>query len=106
MPLARQETYRDLRRSLSNISEQMASAGEFAAANTHRLMGMAHMKIADVDDAAPLGEESRQALKDIAALTALANESSKIPLNLLAANKEAFKLDDDAPALTDPDPDV
>jgi transposase-like protein len=90
LPFARQNIVNDLARKLANISMQMGSAAEYAAANTHRLMGIAHLKIAEIDDAAPFSEESRQVMKDVAAVTALANESSKIPLNLLAANKEAF----------------
>ena len=37
----------------------------------------------------PLDEGGMQALKSIAVLTRMANESSEIPINLVKANKEA-----------------
>ncbi|MDE2354811.1 MAG: hypothetical protein KGL17_07285, partial [Betaproteobacteria bacterium] len=51
-----------------------------------------HAKVQEIDDAAPLtDDESFNALKSISALTRLANDASQIPLNLLAANKDAVK---------------
>ena len=41
-----------------------------------------------IDDAEPIGAESLETLKGIAALTKMANASSEIGLNLLRANKE------------------
>lgn len=76
---------------LRAISTHLASAGKFGAATAHRLSGIAHSKVQEIDDAAPLTDESLNALKSISALTRLANDASQIPLNLLAANKEAVK---------------
>lgn len=47
------------------------------------------MKVAEIDDAAPLTEDSVQSLKGIAVLSRMANEASEIGVNLLRANKDA-----------------
>jgi hypothetical protein len=77
---------------LRSISNHIAGAANYSAATSHRLAGMAHMKVLQVDDAEPLGEKGKETLKDVAVLQRMANESSSIPLNLLAANKDAVKL--------------
>lgn len=94
MPMARQQTFNDLTAKLSNISGHLASAAEYGAATAHRLSGIAHAKVAEIDDATPLDDKSLTALKGIAVLTRMANESSEIGLNLLRANKEALKAED------------
>lgn len=105
MPMVRQKTFNDLLASLTEISSHAASAGAYGMATAHRLSALAHSEVQKIDDANPLA--SGESLRGIAALTALANESSKIGMNLLAANKELFKHgEDDKPALNDPDPDV
>ena len=76
---------------LRAISTHLAGAGKFGAANAHRLLGIAHAKVQQIDDAKPLDDTSRDALRDVAVLTKLANENSVIPVNLLAANKETVK---------------
>jgi len=82
---------RSLADDLKAISEHLAGAARFGAATAHRLSGIAHSKAAEIDDAQPLNEESIGALKGIAALTKLANESSEIGVNLLRANKEEIE---------------
>jgi biotin operon repressor len=106
LPISSQISAQTLAQRLLSIGNHLAAAGENGAMVSHRLMGIARMKVEEIDDAAPLTDDSLKALKGIAALTALANESSKIPLNLLAANKEAFRQDDEPPGLNDPNPDV
>lgn len=69
----------------------LAGAGKFGAATAHRLSGIAHGKVSQIDDASPLNEESLESLKGIAVLTKMANDSSQIGINLLAANKEFIK---------------
>ncbi len=69
----------------------LAGAAKFGAATAHRLSGIAHNKVQEIDDAAPLDAKSLDALKGVAVLTKLANESSQIGVNLLAANKEMIK---------------
>lgn len=73
---------------LRAISTHLAGAGKFGAATAHRLSGIAHAKVQEIDDAAPLDDASMEALKGVAVLTKLANDSSQIGLNLLAANKD------------------
>ena len=78
-----------LARRLINISNHLAGAAEFGASTAHRLAGIANGKVQEIDDAAPVTDESLLALKGIAALTRTANEASEIGINLLKANKEA-----------------
>lgn len=73
---------------LRAISNHLAGAARFGAATAHRLSGIAHGKVAEIDDAAITAPESIEALKSVAVLTKMANESSEIALNLLKANKE------------------
>lgn len=79
----------DLASRLRSISGHLAGAAEFGAATAHRLAGIAHNKAQEIDDAAPLNEESMESLKVVAVLTRTANEASEIAVNLLKANKEA-----------------
>lgn len=76
---------------LRAISAHLAGAGKFGAATAHRLAGIAHSKVAEIDDAAPLNAESLEALKGVAVLTKLSNDASTIGINLMAANKEFIK---------------
>jgi hypothetical protein len=89
LPVSEQNDALSLADDLKSISKHLAGAGRYGAATAHRLSGIAHMKVAEIDDAAPLTEDSLSALKGIAVLTKMANESSEIGLNLLRANKEA-----------------
>lgn len=76
----------DLADKLRNISESLACAAELGAKTAHRLQSLANSQVAKVDDADPM--KSISALRDVGVLTKLANDSSSIALNLLAANKE------------------
>lgn len=80
---------RSLADDLKAISEHLAGAARFGAATSHRLAGIAHNKVAEIDDAKPLDEESLASLKGIAVLTRMANDASEIGLNLLRANKDS-----------------
>ncbi|MFM0566956.1 hypothetical protein PQQ88_01235 [Paraburkholderia caledonica] len=91
LPISRQQIVSDLAQKLMNISGHLASAAEYGAATAHRLSGIAHMKIAEIDDAKPLDQAGIETLKGIAVLTKMANESSEIAVNLLTANKETVK---------------
>lgn len=105
MPMVRQKTFNDLVAGLLEISGHAVSAASYGMATAHRLSALAHSEVQKIDDADPLA--SGEQLRGIAALTALANESSKIGLNLLAANKDRLKGDgDEPPGLDDPNPDV
>jgi hypothetical protein len=94
LPIGAQIRARTLAERLAAISDHLAGAAEYNAATAHRLSGIAHAKVAEIDDAAPLDSQSMEALKGIAVLTRMANEASEIPLNLLNANKDAAKAAD------------
>lgn len=89
LPVRQQYVAMSLAEKLRNISQSLASAAELGAATAHRLQALANSEVAKVDDAEPL--KSMDALKGVAALTRLANDSSSIAINLLAANKETVK---------------
>lgn len=91
LPIGDQLVTLSLADELRAISMHLAGAAKFGAATSHRLSGIAHAKVQEIDDAAPLNTESMEALKGVAVLTKMANDSASIGLNLLAANKEAIK---------------
>lgn len=88
LPITSQVAAKNLADDLIAMSTHLAGAGKFGAATAHRLSGIAHAKVQEIDDAAPLDDASRTALRDVAVLTEMANKASAIPLNLLAANKD------------------
>ena len=89
LPVSAQISAHDYAAQLRAITTHTVGAAQYGAAISHRLMGIAHDKVMEIDDASPLGDESAQTLKGIAVLTRMANESSEIGLNLLRANKDA-----------------
>jgi len=91
LPVAQQLQALSLADELRAISMHMAGAAKYGAATAHRLAGIAHGKVAEIDDAAPMDDESFTALKGIATLTRMANDAAVIPANLLAANKDHMK---------------
>ncbi len=98
LPVADQVAAMTLIDDLKAISTHMAGAGKFAAASAHRLSGIAHEQVQQIDDAQP--EKTLAAIQRFGALTKLANEASHIPINLLAANRELVKVaQKEAPAL-------
>lgn len=88
--ISEQIAARSLADDLKAISQHLAGAARFGAATAHRLSGIAHNKAAEIDDCAPMSEESRNALGNIAVLTKMANEASEIGLGLLKANKDTI----------------
>jgi hypothetical protein len=91
LPVSEQLSALTLADELRAISTHLAGAAKYGAATAHRLSGIAHAKVQEIDDAKPLDEQSIDALKGVAVLTKIANDSSVIGLNLLNANKEAVK---------------
>jgi hypothetical protein len=91
LSVSAQVSARNLANDLIAISDHLASAGKYGAMTAHRLSGIAHGKVEEIDDAYPLTEQSLESLKGIAVLTKMANASSEIGLNLLRANKEAVE---------------
>ena len=103
LPVSEQLDALNLADDLKSISKHLASAARYGSATAHRLSGIAHGKVVEIDDAAPLTDESFAALKGIAALTKMANEASEIGVNLLRANKEEVdRLNSAAAADRDP----
>lgn len=89
LPAAQQYTALSLAEKLRNISSSLAAGAELGAKNFHRLSALANTELQKIDDTKPL--ESGEALKGVAILTKMANDSAQSPLNLLAANKETVK---------------
>ena len=82
---------------LLSISKHMLSVASISAASTHRLSMLANEqleRLGSVDTKDPDEIESNSnALRSFAGFTELANEASKIPLNILNANKDKVKDD-------------
>jgi hypothetical protein len=91
MPLSEQLSAISLAAELRAISMHMAGAAKFGAATAHRLAGIAHGKVQEIDDADPFAPESMESLKGVAVLTKLSNEAAVIPTALLNANKDTIK---------------
>lgn len=99
LPISARVIAQNLADKLRSISDSLASAAELGAKTAHRLQHLANSEVGKVDDADPL--QSMEALKGVSALTRLANDSSHIALNLLAANKEkaqSFAAEGDGPS--------
>jgi ABC-type transporter Mla subunit MlaD len=88
LPISAQISARTLADELKEISMHLAGAARYGAATAHRLSGIAHAKVEEIDDAKPLDDESLKTLKGISVLTQLANNAAEIPIGLLKANKE------------------
>lgn len=91
LPISAQISARTLADRLTSISEHLCGAAEYGAMTAHRLSGIAQSKALEIDDAAPLTEDSLESLKGIAVLTKMANASSEIGVNLLRANKDMIE---------------
>lgn len=102
LPVRQQYVAVSLAERLRNISSSLASAAELGAATAHRLHALANSEVAKVDDAEPM--DSIEKLRNVGVLTKLANESSHVALNLLAANKDAVKGLNDQPSQPKIDP--
>ena len=71
---------------LRSISTHLAHAGNYGAMTAHRLSSLANTEVQKIADVDPL--QSLEAVKGVAILTKLANDSAEIGLNLLKANKD------------------
>ena len=97
LPPAQRVVAIDLAEKLRSISNSLASAADLGAKTAHRLQALANSQVAKVDDADPM--KSIGELRDVGVLTKLANESSLIARDLLAANKPAIeRLNQERPA--------
>jgi hypothetical protein len=105
LPIAQQVLAISLADDLRAISTHLAGAAKFGSATAHRLAGVAHAKVQELDDADPLSAESINTLKGVSVLTDLANKAATTGLNLLAANRDSVKaLNEERPKATSIDP--
>ena len=92
LPINAQITVQNLAAKLRAISDNLASAAHYSAMNAHKLSSMANAQLENIPEKV---DGSWEDLKGVSILTGMANEASKIPLNLLNANKEQVqKLED------------
>lgn len=91
LPISAQLSAIALAQELKAMSTHLASAGKYGAATAHRLAGMAHQRVAQIDASKPLDEKGIETLKGVAALTRLANDASQIAVSLISANKDTMK---------------
>lgn len=91
LPITQQVATLNLVDELKAMSSHLASAGRFGAINASKLSEMAHEQINSIDDESLANGTCLVALKTAQGLTEMANESSKIPLGLLNANKEQLQ---------------
>ena len=96
LPISAQISARTLADELKEISMHLAGAARYGAATSHRLAGIAHGKVAEIDDAKPFDDRSRAALSDIASLTKMSNEAASIGMDLIRVTKDV-RNDDDKP---------
>ena len=62
LPIAQRQVAIDLADELREISRHLAGAARFGSATAHRLAGIAHAKVQEIDDAAPLTGDSVESL--------------------------------------------
>lgn len=103
LPISAQISAKNLVDELRSISMHLAGAAKYGAATAHRLSGIAHGKVSEIDYSSPMDEKSLESLKGIAVLTRMANDSSQIGINLLSANKDRIaRIEKDAEDNTPP----
>lgn len=88
LPISGQITAQNLASKLRAISDNLANAAHYGAINAHKLSSLANSQLSNITDDMMIDAES---LRGISALTSMANEASKIPLGLLAANKDQMQ---------------
>jgi len=88
LPISSQIKVRTLADELKDISMHLASAAKYGAATAHRLHGIAHAKVTEIDDAAPLNDASMKTLKVVHALTMTANAAAELGMDLVKVNKD------------------
>lgn len=92
LPPAQRRAVNMLADKLVSISEKVASGAEYMASTYLGASSIANSLYAKIDPVDPFGsEESVKALKGLGIFTDIANKVAITPMNLLAANKEAFR---------------
>lgn len=100
LPKSEQTSVRTLADHLKGISRGLAQAADHQAKSSARLAELAHRRLEALsDDEVILGTDAaEEGLKQVMRLSTVSNEASKLGLALMAANKEASKALDEAPA--------
>lgn len=92
LPPAQRRAVNMLADKLLAISEKMAGGAEMAASTFVGLKSIANAQFLKIDPMEPFKDaDSILAFKTLGALTDMANKVAITPMNLLAANREAFK---------------
>ena len=97
LPISAQISAQGMIEQMRSISGHLLSAANYGAASAHRLSALANAQVQKIDDANP--EKSGDALKLTSVLTSMSNESSKLGVALISANKDTM-------AQIDPDEDL
>ena len=84
LPISSQVIAINLAERLKSISEHLAGAAQYGAMTAHRLSGIANAKVQMIDDVDP----SQEDVTMIHALTRVANDASRMGLDLLQNNKD------------------
>lgn len=92
LPVPEQVTVLNFVEDLKAMSLNIASAGRLGAINANRLSGLANNQLKTVTDESVTTGEGMVALKMVGVLQELANEASKVPLGILAANKDQVQM--------------
>jgi hypothetical protein len=96
LPVAQQYAAVTLADKLRGMSDNLASAAELGAKTAHRLHSLANTQINKVDDTNPTDGDSVDAIKAVAVMVKVANDSSQLAVNLIGANKDVMVKDTEA----------
>ncbi len=99
LPISAQISAQSLINDLRAISTHLAGAAKYGAITAHRLNGIANMQLDKIDESELHIPDSNsiQVVKTISALTDVANRSAQTGLNLLNANKDMIKKENETP---------
>lgn len=89
LPVAQRVNAQTLVDRLMSISDHLSYAAEYSAKNAHKFSKLANQHLEQIDSENLLA--SPDVLRVVNGLTTMANESSKIPLGLISANKEQMQ---------------
>lgn len=86
LPVPQQKAVRNFADDLKDISYHLAGSAKYGAMNSHRLNQIANLQLDKIDETDPM--KTPQHVQAVAALTDVANEASKTPINLIKAVKD------------------
>ena len=85
LPISAQISAQNYAARIRAMEDNLLGAASNGAATAHRLSALANSEVQKINDAEPL--RSAEAIKGVAAMTSLANQSAKIAIDLMAASK-------------------